>query len=30
VPVRFVGTGEAVDDIALFDAVTFVEGMLGG
>ncbi len=29
VPVRFVGTGEKIDDFALFDPVTFVEGLLG-
>ena len=29
VPVRFVGTGEKIDDFAEFDAVTFVEGLLG-
>ncbi len=29
VPVRFVTTGEKIDDIALFDAVAFVEGLLG-
>lgn len=30
VPVRFVGTGEKIDDFALFDAVTFVDGLLNG
>jgi fused signal recognition particle receptor len=29
VPVRFVGTGEKLDDFALFDPVAFVEGLLG-
>lgn len=29
VPVRFVGTGEKLDDFAEFDAVAFVEGLLG-
>jgi fused signal recognition particle receptor len=29
VPVRFVGTGERIDDFALFDPVTFVDGLLG-
>ena len=29
VPVRFVGTGEQIDDFALFDPVAFVEGLLG-
>lgn len=29
VPVRFVGTGEKIDDLAEFDPVTFVEGILG-
>lgn len=29
VPVRFVGTGEQIDDLVEFDAVTFVEGLLG-
>ncbi len=29
VPVRFVGTGEKIDDFALFDPVAFVEGVLG-
>lgn len=29
VPVRFVGTGEKIDDFALFDPVAFVEGLLG-
>ncbi len=29
VPVRFVGTGERLDDFALFDPVAFVEGLLG-
>lgn len=29
VPVRFVGTGEKIDDFAEFDAVSFVEGLLG-
>lgn len=28
VPVRFVGTGEQVDDFAYFDPVTFVDGLL--
>ena len=28
VPVRFVGTGEKIDDFALFDPVAFVEGLL--
>ncbi|MEZ4868059.1 MAG: signal recognition particle-docking protein FtsY [Caldilineaceae bacterium] len=30
VPVRFVGTGEKVDDFALFDPVAFVDGLLNG
>lgn len=29
VPVRFVGTGEGLDDFAPFDPVAFVEGLLG-
>ena len=29
VPVRFVGTGEKIGDLALFDPVAFVEGLLG-
>ncbi len=29
VPVRFVGTGEGIDDLAEFDPVAFVEGLLG-
>lgn len=29
VPVRFVGTGEKIDDFAEFDAVAFVDGLLG-
>ena len=29
VPVRFVATGETIDDFAEFDAVAFVEGLLG-
>jgi fused signal recognition particle receptor len=29
VPVRFVGTGERLDDFALFDPVAFVTGLLG-
>lgn len=29
VPVRFVGTGERIDDFALFDPVAFVEGLVG-
>lgn len=29
VPVRFVGTGERIDDFALFDPVAFVDGLLG-
>ncbi len=29
VPVRFVGTGEQLNDFALFDPVAFVEGLLG-
>ncbi|MCC6166237.1 MAG: signal recognition particle-docking protein FtsY [Caldilineaceae bacterium] len=29
VPVRFVGTGEKIDDFAYFDPVAFVEGLLG-
>jgi fused signal recognition particle receptor len=29
VPVRFVGTGEKLDDFAHFDPVAFVEGLLG-
>ena len=28
VPVRFVGTGEKIDDFALFDPVAFVDGLL--
>ncbi len=28
VPVRFVGTGEKIDDLAVFDPVAFVEGLL--
>ncbi len=30
VPVKLVGLGEGVDDLAPFDAVTFVEALLGG
>ena len=29
IPVRFVGTGEKLEDLAEFDPVSFVEGMLG-
>jgi fused signal recognition particle receptor len=29
VPVRFVGTGEKISDFALFDPVTFVDGLVG-
>ena len=29
VPVRFVGTGEKIDDFAEFDPIAFVEGLLG-
>jgi fused signal recognition particle receptor len=29
VPVRFVATGEKLDDFAIFDAVAFVEGLVG-
>ncbi len=29
VPVRFVGTGEKIDDLAEFDPIAFVEGLLG-
>lgn len=29
VPVRFVGTGEKIDDLVEFDPVAFVEGLLG-
>lgn len=29
VPVRFVGTGEKIDDFALFDPVAFVQGLVG-
>jgi fused signal recognition particle receptor len=29
VPVRFVGTGEKIEDLAEFDPVAFVEGLLG-
>jgi fused signal recognition particle receptor len=29
VPVRFVGTGEKIGDFALFDPVSFVEGLVG-
>lgn len=29
VPVRFVGTGERIEDFALFDPVAFVEGLVG-
>ena len=29
VPVRFIGTGEKIGDFALFDPVSFVEGLLG-
>jgi len=29
VPVRFVGTGEKIDDFAEFDPVAYVEGLLG-
>ena len=29
VPVRFVGTGEKLEDFAEFDPVAFVEGLLG-
>jgi fused signal recognition particle receptor len=28
-PVRFVGTGETMDDLAPFDADAFVEGLVG-
>jgi signal recognition particle GTPase len=28
-PVRFVGTGEHVEDLAPFDRETFVQGLLG-
>ncbi len=30
VPVRFVGTGEGIEDLAEFDAETFVEGLFAG
>lgn len=30
VPVRFVGTGEQIDDLAEFDAQSFVDGLFGG
>jgi fused signal recognition particle receptor len=26
-PVRFIGTGETMDDLAVFDAEAFVEGL---
>jgi len=29
VPVRFIGTGEKIEDLAEFDPVTFVEGLVG-
>ena len=29
VPVRFVGTGEGIEDLQPFDAASFVEGLLG-
>ena len=29
VPVRFVGTGEKLEDFALFDPVAFVMGLVG-
>jgi fused signal recognition particle receptor len=29
VPVRFVATGEKIDDFALFDPVAFVDGLVG-
>jgi fused signal recognition particle receptor len=29
VPVRFVATGEKIDDFALFDPVSFIEGLVG-
>jgi fused signal recognition particle receptor len=29
VPVRFVGTGEKIDDFAYFDPVAFVTGLVG-
>lgn len=29
VPVRFVGTGERIEDFALFDPIAFVDGLLG-
>ena len=29
IPVRFVGTGEKLEDLAEFDPVSFVEGLLG-
>ena len=29
IPVRFIGTGEKLEDLAEFDPVTFVEGLLG-
>lgn len=28
IPVRFVGTGEGLDDLAPFEAATFVDGLL--
>ena len=29
VPIRFVGLGEAIDDLVPFDAASFAEGLLG-
>ena len=29
VPVRFIGTGERLQDLALFDADQFVDGLFG-
>ena len=28
IPVRFIGTGEGIDDIAPFDADAFIDGLL--
>ena len=28
-PVRFIGTGEDLDDLSLFDAIEYTQGLLG-
>jgi signal recognition particle GTPase len=28
-PIRFVGTGEEIDNLALFDAEAYVNGLIG-